>query len=50
MDSNRLPPTAEMRTGILRSVGVLDEDDPESANHQFRKAELEAIEAALRSE
>ena len=50
VDSTRLPPKAEMRAGILWKVDVLDEDDPESANHQFRKAELEAIESALTSD
>jgi hypothetical protein len=47
IDGNRLPPTPEMRGAILRRVGVLDEDDPDPSR-SFRKAELEAIAAALR--
>jgi hypothetical protein len=46
-DSGRLPPKAEMRAGILWSIGYLDEDDPAQAENAFRKAELEAINDAL---
>ena len=48
IDEGRLPPKSRMRAGILTNVGVADECDPESAERPFRKAELEAIAAALR--
>lgn len=41
------PPTAEMRAGILWKAGVLDEPDPDAVDGNFRKADLEAIAAAL---
>jgi hypothetical protein len=47
IDQNRLPSKPQMRAGILRNVGELDEDDPAEAERPFRKAELEAIAAAL---
>lgn len=47
IDDGRLPPKSEMRAGILWTVGVLDEPDPDAADHAFRKAELEAIADAL---
>jgi hypothetical protein len=50
IDANRLPSKSRMRAGVLWKVGVLDEDDPDSAERPFRKAELEAIADALRSE
>lgn len=50
IDTDRLPSKSQMRAGILRNVGVLDEDDPESADHPFRKAQLESIAEALRDE
>jgi hypothetical protein len=37
-----------MRAGILRSIGELDENDPEEATRPLRKAELEAVAKALR--
>ncbi|MFB6173659.1 MAG: hypothetical protein ABEI39_03375 [Halobacteriales archaeon] len=40
----RLPPTAEMRAGILRAIGHAD---PGELDRPFRKAELEAIADAL---
>jgi hypothetical protein len=43
-----LPPKSEMRAGILRSIGELDENDPEEATRPLRKAELEAVAKALR--
>ncbi|MDY6817918.1 MAG: hypothetical protein SVG88_04575 [Halobacteriales archaeon] len=46
----RLPPKARMRAGILRAIGEADTDDPATAERPFRKAELTAIAAALRSE
>ncbi|WP_435348510.1 hypothetical protein [Haloarchaeobius sp. HRN-SO-5] len=48
VDTNRLPAKSQMRAGILWKVGVLDDDDPDDAGGAFRKAELEAIAAALR--
>lgn len=48
--TDRLPSTSRMRAGILRSIDLLDEDDPDSADRPFRKAELESIAAALRGE
>jgi len=48
VDTNRLPAKAQMRAGILWKVGRLDDDDPDEADRSFRKAELEAIAAALR--
>jgi hypothetical protein len=50
IDANCLPSKSRMRAGVLWKVGVLDEDDPDSAERPFRKAELEAIADALRSE
>ncbi|UPV99002.1 hypothetical protein M0R88_10735 [Halorussus gelatinilyticus] len=49
-EANRRPSKPQMRAGILWSVGELDDDDPEEAPRQFRKAELEAIAEALRDE
>lgn len=43
----RFPPKPQMRAGILWKIGELDEDDPGEAEGAFRKAELEAIAAAL---
>lgn len=45
----RLPPKSEMRAAIRQDVDGLD-DDPEAADRPFRKAELEAIAAALDDE
>ena len=50
IEAARLPPKAEMRAGILWRVGVRETDDPESADRPFRKAELDAIAAAVRDE
>lgn len=47
IDTNRLPPKPQMRAGILWTIGELDENDPDAADRPFRKAELEAIAAAL---
>jgi len=47
VSAGRLPPKAEMRAGILHRIGRLDDPDPESADRPFRKAELEAVAAAL---
>ncbi len=48
IEANRLPPTARMRAGIRREVGVEDEAGPDAAGQPFRKADLEAIAAVLR--
>ncbi|NEU57719.1 hypothetical protein [Halorussus sp. MSC15.2] len=50
IDANRLPSKSQMRAGILWKIGIADEDDPESAGSAFRKAELEAVAAALRDD
>jgi hypothetical protein len=47
VDQNDVPSKAQMRAGILRQVGVLDEADPADADRPFRKAELETIARAL---
>lgn len=49
VERNPFPPKAEMRAGIRATVDELD-DDPDSADRPFRKAELEAIEMTLRDE
>jgi hypothetical protein len=50
VDTNRLPSKSRMRAGILWRIDVLDEDDPDSAERPFRKAELESVAAALGNE
>ena len=50
IDTNRLPPKPEMRAGILWRIGRLENDDPAEAQSAFRKADLEAIAAALRDD
>lgn len=50
VDTNRLPSKSRMRAGILWKIDVLDEDDPDSAERPFRKAELESVAAALGNE
>ncbi|WP_135305942.1 hypothetical protein [Haloarcula amylovorans] len=50
IDSNTLPPKPQMRAGILWRTGELDDDDPSQAKRPFRKAQLQAIAAALRDE
>lgn len=50
VDQDRFPPTEQMRAGILWRVGVLDSDDPDAVSGPFRKAELEAIAAAVSSD
>ena len=44
------PPKSEMRAGILWTIGERAEDDPANAERPFRKQELEAIAARLRTE
>jgi len=48
IDQNRFPAKARMRAGILWTIGVVDEDDPDEGDRPFRKAELESIASALR--
>lgn len=43
IDTDHLPPKAEMRAGILWQIGLTEEIDVEEADSPFRKAELEAI-------
>ncbi|MFC4245694.1 hypothetical protein ACFOZ7_01530 [Natribaculum luteum] len=50
VDTDDRPSKPQMRAGILWKIGVIDEDDPASAERPFRKAELEAIAAALEDE
>ena len=50
IDTDRLPSKAQMRAGILWTLGELPTDDPEQAESPFRKAQLEAIAAELRDE
>lgn len=50
VDANSLPPKPEMRAGILWTIGEMDQNDPEQADSAFRKADLQAVLAALRDE
>lgn len=50
IDHDQFPATEQMRAGILWRVGVLEEDDPAAVSGSFRKAELEAIAAAVDAE
>ncbi len=50
IDTARLPSKPQMRAGILWKIGELESDDPEEAEGQFRKAQLQAIASALREE
>jgi hypothetical protein len=50
IDASDFPSKPQMRAGILWKIGERDEDDPDSADRPFRKAELESISAALRDE
>jgi hypothetical protein len=47
IDQGNFPPKSEMRAGIRAAVGLAEEVDPESHGGAFRKADLEAIAAAL---
>ncbi|RQG92857.1 hypothetical protein EA462_01130 [Natrarchaeobius halalkaliphilus] len=47
IETNPFPPKSEMRAGVLRTIGALEDVDPTQADRPFRKAELEAIAAAL---
>lgn len=48
IDENDFPSKPRMRAGILREIGERDDDDPADTGRPFRKAELEAVAAALR--
>lgn len=50
IDTAHLPPKSQMRAGILREIGALNEGDPDGVERPFRKAELESIATALRNE
>lgn len=45
IDTNNLPPTPQMRAGILAEIGL---SEGEELDRPFRKAELEAIAEAVR--
>jgi len=47
IDTDRLPPKPQMRAGILYAIGEIASDDPSEAERPFRKAQLEAVAAAL---
>lgn len=49
IDTNQLPPKGEMRARILRRLDIRDGDTQDTVDRSFRKAELEAIHAALKS-
>lgn len=50
VDTTALPAKPQMRAGILRNVGLGDDDDSSGTGRPFRKAELESIATALRTE
>lgn len=50
IDTDHLPPKAEMRAGILWQIGLTEEIDVEEADSPFRKAELEAIANEITSD
>jgi hypothetical protein len=47
IDQGQYPSKSQMRAGILWRLDRLDDDDSSEADQPFRKAELEAIAAAL---
>jgi len=47
IDQGNFPPKPEMRAGIRAAVGIADQADSEEHGGPFRKADLEAIAAAL---
>lgn len=47
IDTTTLPPKAQMRAGILAAIGEPEADDPTDLDRAFRKAELQAIAAAV---
>lgn len=50
IDPDRLPSKPRMRAGILWKIGLEADDSPADMDRPFRKAELQSIAAALRSE
>lgn len=50
IDQNRFPPKPEMRAGILYTIGELEENDPAQTERAFKKAQLEAIADAVRTD
>ncbi|MFC4542558.1 hypothetical protein ACFO5R_11575 [Halosolutus amylolyticus] len=50
VETDPIPPKSRMRSGIRRSIGMPDADDPDRADRPFRKDELESIAAALDGE
>lgn len=50
VDTSDFPSKPQMRAGILWKVGLGDDDDPSGTGRPFRKAELESIATALRTE
>ena len=50
VETDPIPSKSRMRSGIRRAIDDLDPDDPNSGDRPFRKAELESIAAAVRSE
>jgi hypothetical protein len=47
IDTTNLPAKPQMRAGILWKIGEVDDDNPDQTARPFRKAELEAIAAAV---
>jgi len=47
IDTATLPPKAQMRARILAAIGERATDDPTDLDRAFRKAELQAIAAAV---
>ena len=47
---DRLPSKAQMRAGILASIGERESDDPEGLDRPLRKDELQAVAEALRED
>jgi hypothetical protein len=50
IDTTNFPSKPQMRAGILWKIGKLDDDNPDHTSNAFRKAELEAIAAALQND
>jgi hypothetical protein len=50
INTTNLPSKPQMRAGILWKIGELDDDNPDQTSNAFRKAELEAIAAALKDD
>lgn len=49
IDTNHLPPKADMRAGISRNLDIMEADTPAGVDRPYRKAELESIHTALES-